>query len=218
MKTYRSIPGPSKAPENEHCIAFYKLDGSNIRCEYSRKQGWHKFGTRRQMIDEKDPQFGPAIGVFMDTQAEGLEKVFTDNKNYKNDKSFVVFLEYYGPSSFGCYHDYTEKFRLSLIDVEIHKRGMVLPKQFVEDFEHLDSAPVVYSGPFNKQFVEDVKENKFNLKEGVVAKGVSASKGLPVHGLWYAKIKTKWWMDELKRRAQENIAFKQILSDNEREQ
>jgi len=218
MKTYRSIPGPSKAPKGEHCIAFYKHDGSNIRVEYNRKQGWYKFGTRRQMIDDQDPCFGPAIDVFKNTQAEGLAKVFTDNPNYRNADSIVVFLEYFGPSSFGCYHDYTEKFRLSLIDVDIPKRGFVLPSQFVKDFGHLDHAHVVYRGPFDDQFVQDVKDNKFGLKEGVVAKGVSPCKGLPVHGLWMCKVKTKWWMTELKRRAKESVEFKQLLTDNEREQ
>jgi len=170
------------------------------------------------MIDEKCPYFGPAIGVFKNTQAEGLEKVFIDNANYRNVDNVIAFLEYFGPSSFGCYHDYTETFRLSLIDVEIPKKGFVLPSQFVKDFEHLDSAPVIYRGPFDDQFIEDVKNNKFNLKEGIVAKGVSPCKGLPVHGLWMCKIKTRWWMQELKRRAQESIEFKKLWEENKREQ
>ncbi len=217
MKTYWSIPGPSKAP-NEHCLAFYKFDGSNLRFEWNKKQGWYKFGTRRRLFDEKDPEFGKAIGIFQKTHAEGLERVFRDNKNYRGMDNAIAFFEYFGPSSFGCYHDFTEDFRLSLIDVGSLRKGLILPSQFVKDFSHLDSAPVVYQGIFDNKFIQDVVNNKYNLKEGVVAKGVSPCKGLPIHGLWMCKIKTKWWMDELRRRARESIEFKQLWEENQREQ
>lgn len=102
-----------------------------------------------------------------------------------------------------------------LFDVNIHKRGFVLPRQFVKDFGHLDAAHVVYEGPFDKQLIQDVKENKFDLKEGIVAKGVS---GNSVHDLWMTKVKTNWWMDELRRRAKEQVELRQLLEENEREQ
>jgi hypothetical protein len=214
MKTYWSIPGPSKAPIGEPCIAFYKHDGSNIRIEWSEKQGWYKFGTRRIMIDKQDPYFGSVPELFLRTQAEGIEKVLRDK--YPHDKAAVVFLEWFGPSSFGNYHNYgNEEFRLVLIEVNIHKRGFVLPRQFVKNFGHLDAAHVVYQGTFDQQLIQDVKDNKFGLKEGIVAKGVT---GNSVHDLWMTKVKTNWWMDELRRRSLESIEFKKLLEENEREQ
>jgi hypothetical protein len=50
MYRYPEIDGPSKAP-HEHCLAFDKLDGSNMRFEWSPKRGWYKFGSRGQLID-----------------------------------------------------------------------------------------------------------------------------------------------------------------------
>ncbi|RDJ35003.1 MAG: hypothetical protein DWQ19_09215 [Crenarchaeota archaeon] len=221
MKAYWSIPGPSKAPRGEHCICFYKFDGSNLRFGWSKKRGWTKFGTRRRMFDEKDPEYGPAIELFFNKHAEGLERVFRDNKNYRGIETAIAFFEYYGPSSFGCYHDFTERFQLSLLDVNILRRGLVLPKDFVRDFGTLEGAAhVIYEGPFTDQLIEDVKENRFGLREGVVAKGV---KGNSVHDLWMVKIKTKWWMNELRRRAnaldQKDFAqYQRLLDENKREQ
>ena len=79
MKQYPHIVGPSKAPR-EHCIAFYKYDGSNVRFEWSKKRGWYKFGTRTQLIDENVEIFGQAIPVFKNTLAEGIEKVLRDEQ------------------------------------------------------------------------------------------------------------------------------------------
>lgn len=45
MKQYPTINYWNKGYFGESCYAFEKLDGSNIRAEWSKKQGWHKFGT-----------------------------------------------------------------------------------------------------------------------------------------------------------------------------
>lgn len=218
MKTYLSIPGPSRAPQGE-CIAFYKYDGSNIRAEWQRKRGWVKFGTRRVLLDPAHPDFGCAIPLFMETYADDLEKVFTDNKDFRGIERAVVFMELFGPSSFGGFFDPNEQRELMLFDVNLHKRGFVLPSDFVKHFGHLKSAEVVYRGNFGKQFVYDVQEGKYNVGEGVVAKGViMGKKKNPQHGLWMAKVKTQTWLAELKTRAQTDENFRNLLRDNEREQ
>jgi hypothetical protein len=43
MKTYPSI---SRDIVGQPIYAFDKLDGSNIRAEWSKKNGFHKFGSR----------------------------------------------------------------------------------------------------------------------------------------------------------------------------
>ena len=51
MKQYETIPyyGDYLGPD---IIAFDKIDGSNLRFEWSRKRGFYKFGTRK-MISPK---------------------------------------------------------------------------------------------------------------------------------------------------------------------
>jgi len=218
MKTYWEIPGPSKAPKGP-CIAFYKYDGSNLRYEWNRKRGWYKFGTRRRLFDANDPEFGPAVEIFQETYADGLAHVFRDNKRYRGIEAAIVFCEYFGPSSFGCFQDWKEPHEVMLIDVAIHKKGMVLPRDFVNDFGYLKSAQVIYEGNFTDQFVQDVREGKYPVAEGVVAKGIiDGKRANDVHGLWMSKVKTNWWMNELKRRAQTDPAFRQALAENSSEQ
>jgi hypothetical protein len=43
---------------------FDKLDGSNLRFEWTKKRGWFKHGTRTRLFDETDPVFGGAIAMF----------------------------------------------------------------------------------------------------------------------------------------------------------
>lgn len=79
MKEYPKILGSERIPLNEECIAFDKLDGSNLRFEYSKKQGWYKFGTRRRLFDHTDPDFGSALEIFQRKYAEPIEKIVFDN-------------------------------------------------------------------------------------------------------------------------------------------
>ena len=64
-------------------IAFDKLDGNNLRFEYSPKRGFYKFGTRNMIIDESNLEFGFAINIFLDKYSEPLTKIFK-SKNYRD--------------------------------------------------------------------------------------------------------------------------------------
>lgn len=65
MKTYPSIPRSTGQSFQEYdAYVFDKLDGSNLRFEWSRKKGWVKYGTRRRLFDTTDPVFGEAITLF----------------------------------------------------------------------------------------------------------------------------------------------------------
>ena len=218
MKTYWSIPGPKEA-NGQPCIAFYKYDGSNLRFEWSRKAGWHKFGTRYRVVTSDHHDWGPAFPLFQQTLAESFERVFRDNRAYRHIERATIYCEFYGPSSFAGQHDWDEPKELVVIDVSIHKRGIVLPSDFVSHFGHIRSAEVVYNGPFDQKLIEDVREGKHAGGEGVVAKGVKLGKNKSAqHGLWMSKIKTKLWLDELKRRAEESDAFRKTLEENLAEQ
>lgn len=221
MKSYCSIAGIKqgfKSHENEPCFAFYKYDGSCLRFEWSQKKKWHKFGTRHHLFDESDKEYGRAIEIFNKTYASDLEKIFQDNKEFKSLERVVVFCEFFGPSSFGGWHNFNdknEKFELCLFDVDIHKKGILLPSDFLKHFGHLRTAEVLYEGPFTKEFVNKVIYDnlEYELGEGVVVKG-----GKSQHKLWMTKVKTKKWLEELKTKAEKFKSLAQVLSENQQEQ
>jgi len=213
---YWEIPGPSKAPKG-HCIAFKKYDGSSIRAEWTKKQGWNKFGSRHVLIDETHP-LGNAIRVFKNTYADDLEKVFRKNKALRGIDRITVFCEYFGPKSFAGFHeDPPDQMKVMLFDVNLHKKGIMFPRDFIKIFGHLDIAEVVYEGNFGNDFRQDVINGKYDVDEGVVAKGVRPGKS-GQHALWMAKVKTRQWFEKLKKNAQENAALRKELSDNMKEQ
>ena len=219
MKVYREISGPSKAPQLD-CVAFYKYDGSNFRAEWHKKRGWDKFGTRRTMIPLGDEKWGDMINVFMRTYSEDLAKIFTDDKDLKKREQFTVYGEYFGPNSFAGWHDPNDKEReIVIFDINVHKKGTILPRDFIKTFGHLKIPDVVYEGNFSKQFIQDVWDGKYVEGEGVVVKGVNPKTKKAQHGLWMAKCKTQKWMNELKSRAETNPdTFGRTLDDNAREQ
>jgi hypothetical protein len=191
MKSYPSIDGVSKAPRDQG-IAFYKYDGSNLRFEWTKKRGWHKYGTRKRMFDESDPDFGEAIKIFKETFATDLEAIF--KKEYRDSQEITVFCEFFGDNSFAGQHK-QEPHKLVLIDVEIFKYGFVSPRDFVNIFCKAlgdRAAKVIYEGNLNEQFIKDVREGKYPVWEGVVFKGGSK------HKLWRTKIKTNAYLTKLK--------------------
>jgi hypothetical protein len=193
MKTYPSIPGSKQSPIGTHCTAFYKYDGSNLRWEWSKKQGFYKFGTRTRLFDATDPVFGGAIPLFMDTVAKPVEARLLDAYG-KGLEQFIVYTEFLGDSSFAGNHVPEEEKYLRLFDVSVYKKGMIDPVRFVELFGEFDfTAAVVYKGTLTREFVTDVQKGAYPLNEGVIAKGGTG------HGLWMVKIKTDSYLARLKQ-------------------
>ena len=217
MNTYLTIPGPKDAPKGLFCMAFDKLDGQNVRYEWTKKRGWFKFGTRRRLFDQSDSEFSPAINLFLNKYGDAIPKVLRDEKEYRGVNECIVFCEFCGPNSFAGIHDPNDTLDVVLIDVNPYKKGIVSPRSFVKHFGHLHIPAVVYEGNFNTSFILDVREGKYPVKEGVVAKGNKPT-GRPPHNYWNCKVKTNWWLEELGRRAATNSELKLMLVDNEREQ
>jgi hypothetical protein len=216
MKQYLEIQGPNKAPR-QYCIAFDKYDGSNIRAEWTRKRGWDKFGSRKVLMDKSHP-LGDAIDIFLNTYGDDLEKIFKKDKLFRNCQNVTVFGEYFGPNSFAGWHDPDDEKEVVMFDVSIHKKGMMSPRDFVKMFGHLKIPKIIYEGNFNESFIQDVKDGKYPVIEGVVVKG-NLPHGKPPHNLWMAKVKTKTWLDKLKVEAVEHPErFKNQLIDNVMEQ
>jgi len=202
MKSYPSIVGASKAPHLP-CYGFVKYDGSSIRCEWSPKRGWYKFGTRKLMIDETSPYFGQAVTLFRQKYGDALDKLFRKDKLLRNAKEITVFNEWFGAHSFSGQHRDNDPKDIILIDVSVHKRGMLGPKEFIDTFGHLKVAEVVYQGNLNKELVQQVRDGTFDcnskydirteVPEGLVCKGASG------HDLWMAKLKTQAWFEQLRK-------------------
>lgn len=190
MKTYLSIPKDIRTDINIY--AFDKLDGSNIRAEWSKKRGFYKFGTKTQMLGEDHPMFGKAIPLIKSTYEEGLSEVFTEQK-YEN---VVCFFEYYGPDSFAGYHN-LEQMQVTLLDVSPLRKGILEPAEFIRLFKHLGIPKVLYYGKANSIFVEQVRNGTLSgiTFEGVVCKAKN-DKRIPIPIMF--KIKSRAWLDKLK--------------------
>jgi len=189
MKSYPSIPKFLKGSIKLH--TFDKLDGSNLRFEWTRKRGWFKFGTRNRLFDESDDQFGEALPLFYRELAEPLERICVDEKWQK----VVVFAEFWGKESFAGYHIEKDPKFLTVIDVSPHQRGILPPREFLKLFEEF--APY-YLGEFNWTlgFVERVKLNEI---EGITFEGVVGKVGQRNQIVMY-KAKTQQWIDKVKNR------------------
>ena len=201
MKEYPHIQGPSKAPHMP-CIVFLKYDGSNLRFEWNKKQGWYKFGTRHQLFDINSETYGPAIEVFNDKYSDALTGIFKSDKVFRGVDQVTVFAEWYGAKSFAGTHFPDDPMNLVLFDVNPLKKGILGPRQFVDTFGHLPIAEVVTEANFGAELIHRIRNqeidllSKFSIKqpvpEGVVCKGGEG------HKLWMAKIKTELYRDTLK--------------------
>jgi len=126
----------------------------------------------------------------MERLAPELLAVF--EKNYRGIRNIIVFTEFFGPGSFAGRHTDGPK-ELRLIDVNLYKKGIVDPREFIKNFGHLPfSAQVVYEGNMNEQLIQDVRKSRYDVDEGVVCKG---GKG---HKMWMCKIKTEAYRRRLK--------------------
>jgi hypothetical protein len=217
MNQYFHIPGYKDAPKGLPCIAFDKLDGQNVRFEWTKKRGWYKFGTRRRLFDESDVEFGRSIPVFLNKYGDAIPKVLRDEKEYRGITEVIVFCEWVGPNSFAGIHDPNDTLDVVLFDVNPYKKGIISPRQFIKHFGHLDIPRTIFVGNFNQEFINDVRKGRYDVKEGVVAKG-NKPNGRPPHNYWCAKIKTLGWLAELKRKSEYIESLRLVLAENEKEQ
>lgn len=197
MIEYPTIMSSAKAPR-EHCIAFEKFDGSNVRVKYTQKRGFTLFGSRTQMFDRGHPFLGAAIDIFYRDYENPLVDLI--EKHFPNEREVIAFLEFFGESSFAGWHDPADtKKQLMLFDLMVgHKnRKFLLPQQFIKLCDGKMNIPrVIYEGNLNEQLIADVRAGKYDVNEGVVCKG---TKGTGAHrgGVWMAKIKTQKYFDRL---------------------
>ena len=191
MKQYPSIHHLDSSLLGRSAVAFNKIDGSNLRFEWSKKRSWNKFGSRTQMISESHGQFGPAVKMFMNKYAYQLEKIFKDDKDLRNIQEFVVYCEYAGDKSCFGQHVEGDIMDLVLFDVSLYKKGFMGPKDFVRKFGELGIPEIIYDGLLTEEFVRSVKHSE-TLKEGAVVKGMENGR------VWMTKLKTLKWLESLR--------------------
>lgn len=191
MKTYPSIDAQIV---REPIYAFDKLDGSNVRAEWSRKRGFYKFGTRKRLLAEGERFFGKVPSLVEEEFSDELERIF---RKKRWDKA-ICFFEFYGPNSFAGWHDENDEHALALFDVAPDKKGILEPRDFVKTFGHLNIAELLYRGNPNSEFIDSVRNRTLPgmTFEGVVCKGKYISPGRPL----MFKIKSNEWYQALRDR------------------
>lgn len=205
MKSYPSIIKTRIAP-TEHIFAFDKLDGSNIRAEWSKKEKtFFKFGSRNQLIERSSPILGQAIDLIMEKYGEELNQKFTDAKWQKA----ICFFEFYGINSFAGTHNPEDVKKVNLFDIN-GPHGIITPSEFIKMTNYIETAPLIYEGPLNEELIHKVENGLLPQMtfEGVVAKANVGSPGLP----WMTKIKNKAWLNKLKELCKEDIDLFNRLS------
>ncbi len=215
MKTYPSINYYNKGIYNSQCHVFDKLDGSNIRVEWSKKSGWYKFGTRNCLIDETNENFGIVIDMFLSKYADDLTSLFKKEKLFRNTEKFMVFCEFLGKNSFAGWHDPNDKKDIVLFDIWQHKKGFVPPSDFVEIISSsIHTVPFLGKYEYTDDLIKTIQNNtldNYSLKEGVICKGFLNKKGQD--NVWMTKIKTKSWLTEVKNKLGDKALLDEVNGD-----
>ena len=189
MKQYPEIV--TNVVQGQAIYAFDKLDGSNFRAEWTSKRGFWKFGTRTRLLDRAERPLGEAIDLFMAESGDELGSRFKSERW----QEAIAFCEFWGPSSFAGNHADEAHFA-SLIDVSVHKKGLLLAKDFLKLTDGLHRAKLLYHGNANQPFVDSVKDGRLEgmTFEGVVCKGPYVRPGQPM----MFKVKSQAWFDKLR--------------------
>lgn len=193
MQSYPSIS--SQVQLGASIVAFDKLDGSLIRAEFRKKNGFSKFGRKEGLLDHACPILLKSIDLIKD----GFGQAFADivHKHYwMFDGVVTAYFEFVGPKSFAGEHDLNDNYKVVLLDVETRNEGMLGTREFLDLFGHLAIPQVLYEGAANKTFVEQVKNSTLPgmTFEGVVCKGQKRKNKIPL----MFKIKSNAWHEKLR--------------------
>lgn len=193
MKMKQYPPMSHSVSWNVPVYAFDKLDGSNIRAEWSKKRAsFYKFGSRRKLIEPETPILGKSIELIVNSYEKTLHDIFV-KKYYE---SAVCFFEFYGQSSFAGVHNVDDDHEVTLIDVAPIRRGITTPKEFVKLYGHIRIPRLLHVGPVDNAFLKEVRDGSLEgmTFEGVVCKHPSAN------GKFTSmfKVKSEAWLKRLK--------------------
>jgi hypothetical protein len=170
MKRYPKIPPlTDKIDLGEYFYIFDKLDGSNVRVEWRPKQGLHKFGRRKALLDDSNEFLPEAEQLILDKYGDDLGRIFKAQRWQRA----TAFFEFWGMNSFAGTH-IDEEHDVTLLDVAVYKRGVIPPGEFLKLFGHLDHPALLHQGIIDdpEDFFEQVYDSTLpGLSfEGVVGK------------------------------------------------
>lgn len=201
MKGYPSISG--KREIGSYVYAFDKLDGSNIRVEWTPKKGFFKWGRRNGLLDHSNPHLLHAPPLILEGFSE-LESIFKDLKTQRA----TAYFEFFGSNSFAGSHQEGDDFQVVLLDVALYKKGFIGPKKFLEKFGKFDIPDVVFQGPLTEELVQQVKNSEL---ENITYEGVVCKKSQTDGKMRAFKIKTNDWLDALRVRCGKDDKLFEIL-------
>jgi len=182
--------------------AFDKLDGSNIRVEWSQKKEFYKFGSRKVLIDESHEFLGESIKLI-----KAKEEQFTEIFKKQKWQRVISFFEFCGNHSCFGQHVNDEPHSVTLIDVAPYKQGLLPPQDFIKLFKECGIPKVLYQGNLNSDIVDAVKKSTLEgmTFEGVVCKGAERKTKFSKPLMF--KIKSDAWMGQLKEYCRGNIGL-----------
>lgn len=201
---YPKIPLLGPGCPGGRCVAFEKLDGTNLSWAWTRGFGWGPAGTRRGgRLTGTHPELGPAVGLF--ARARGpldrwLARVRHAGRKLRRAR---LYCELLGPGSFAGRHRPGDPMQLYPIDLAAEWEGDEAPGLLgPELFLHLLSlaasagaqlpAPrVVWRGSFRGGLPDAQLPG-----EGVVWKGGDERL------VWAAKQKSQVWLARLRQACQ----------------
>lgn len=176
-----------------YLYCFNELDGNNIYCEVSKKNGCIKFGSRKVLIDETS-LLGESINIIKSKYEKDLVDILKKERIEKAD----FYFEYFGPNSFAGQHDKSDVKDCVLFDASFDKNGTILEaKHFFKIFGSLHIPNLIHQGKINEEFVNNVYDSNIEgmAFEGLVCKGqIDKKTKCPI----MFKIKTKAWLDRLR--------------------
>jgi hypothetical protein len=141
------------------------------------------------------------VEVFDEKYADIVDERFRTHKAFRNVDTITLYGEFVGQNSFAGWHVWEEPQDIFFFDAWLYKKGFLGPSEFYSEFRDISIPKLVYKGPLTEEFIKDVQENKYNLKEGVVYKFVDNKE------IVRAKIKTQEWLDKIK----ENFGVEKML-------
>lgn len=195
MQMYPSI-GKGIIQDADYYI-FDKLDGSNVRVEFSLKNGFDKFGTRKKLMSDDSGILNQSKDLIMQYE-QRVHDIFKKNKWQEG----TLFFEFHGPNSFAGFHDESDDFKVSLIDAHIRKIGFLPPKEYLKAFEdNVEMSQFLMIAKFNKTLLEKIKNGTL---EGVTLEGV-IGKTVARNTIVRCKVKSKAWIDRLKNKCGDDI-------------
>lgn len=208
MLQYPSIAsvGTSKISKGTMCHSFVKYDGSNIRFEWTKKQGFHKFGSRHHLIDKTHPMLGESIEIVQDLTGPALlrDLINWDKRLINNAGEFTGFAEFFGKSSFAGNHVADEEHFMKVFDVSIYKKGFLKPNELCEFALSEHYAKLLGIVPYNESYMDSIFKGDGldqadyiqTIAEGVILKAVVKNQVQRI------KLKTKVWLDEIKAKCE----------------